>query len=135
MDKASILRNARKSLTPLASEQMIRSKKEEAEGGCGVVGLMSSEPLAGRHLFVPSLQMQNRGNGKGGGIAAVGLVSEELKISQKVLDEDYILQMAYIDPTARKEVEEQWLFNNYEIDEMQEIATLKDPRDAGLEVK
>ena len=135
MDKASILRNARKSLTPLASEQIIRSRKEEAEGGCGVIGLMSSEPLAGRHLFVPSLQMQNRGNGKGGGIAAVGLVPEELKISQRVLDEDYILQIAYIDPSARKEVEEQRLFNNYEIDEMQEIATLKDPRDAGLEVK
>src|SRR5688572_3481513 len=99
MDKASILRNARKSLTPLASQEWIRSRKEEAEGGCGVVGLMSSLPIAGRHLFVPSMQMQNRGNGKGGGIAAIGLVSEELNVAQSLLNDDYILQLAYIDPT------------------------------------
>ena len=135
MDKASLLRNARKSLTPLASEQMIHARKEEAEGGCGVVGLMSSVPVAGKHLFVPSLQMQNRGNGKGGGIAAVGLVSEELNVSQKLLDEDYILQLAYIDPAARLEVEENWLGNHYQMDELQEIPTLEDPRDAGLDVK
>jgi glutamate synthase domain-containing protein 1/glutamate synthase domain-containing protein 3 len=135
MDKASLLRNARKSLTPLASEHLIRSRKEEAEGGCGVVGLMSSVPVAGRHLFVPSLQMQNRGNGKGGGIAAVGLVSEELNVSQQLLDQDYILQVAYIDPEARREVEQQWLSNHYQIDEVQEIETLDDYRDAGLEVK
>jgi glutamate synthase domain-containing protein 1/glutamate synthase domain-containing protein 3 len=135
MDKASILRNARKSLTPLASEQSIRSRKEEAEGGCGVIGLMSSLPVAGKHLFVPSLQMQNRGNGKGGGIAAVGLVSEELKVSQRVLNEDYILQLAYIDPNARMEMESEWINGSYEIDEIQEIRTVEDYRDAGLEVE
>ncbi|MCI0414394.1 hypothetical protein L0222_16585 [bacterium] len=135
MDKASILRNARKSLTPLTSEHQIRSRKEEAEGGCGVVGLMSSLPVAGKHLFVPSLQMQNRGNGKGGGIAAIGLVSEELKVSHRVLNEDYILQLAYIDPKARAEVEREWINNSYEIDEVQEIPTVDNFRDAGLEVK
>jgi glutamate synthase domain-containing protein 1/glutamate synthase domain-containing protein 3 len=135
MDKASILRNARKSCTPLASEQMIHARKEEAEGGCGVVGLMCSVPIAGKHLFVPSLQMQNRGNGKGGGIAAVGLVSEELKVSQRLLHEDYILQIAYIDPAVRSEIETKWLSKQFQTDEMQEIATLNDYREAGLEVK
>jgi glutamate synthase domain-containing protein 1/glutamate synthase domain-containing protein 3 len=135
MDKASNLRNARKSLTPLTSNQFVAQRKEEAEGGCGVVGLMSSLPIAGKHLFVPSLQMQNRGNGKGGGIAAVGLVSEDMKVSQKILNEDYILQLAYIDPASRKEVENDWILNHYEIDETQEIPTLDDYREAGLEVK
>lgn len=135
MNKAKLLRNARKSLTPLNAEQMIHARKEEAEGGCGVVGLMSSEPVAGKHLFVPSLQMQNRGNGKGGGIAAVGLVSDEMRVSQKLLDEDYILQLAYIDPESRMEIENEWLKNHYRIDEIQQIPTVDDYRDAGLEVK
>src|SRR5262245_62342904 len=117
MDKASNLRNARKSLTPLTSQQFVAQRKEEAEGGCGVVGLMSSLPIAGKHLFVPSLQMQNRGNGKGGGIAAVGLVSEEMKVSQKMLKEDYILQLAYIDPASRAEVENDWIHHHYDIEE------------------
>jgi glutamate synthase domain-containing protein 1/glutamate synthase domain-containing protein 3 len=135
MDKASILRNARKSLTPLTSKQFVAQRKEEAEGGCGVVGLMSSVPIAGKHLFVPSLQMQNRGNGKGGGIAAVGLVSEEMKVPQRVLNEDYILQLAYMDPSSRPEIEKDWIFNHYEIDDVREIPTLDDYREAGLEVK
>jgi len=135
MDKASNLRNARKSLTPPASGQLLAQRKEEAEGGCGVVGLMSSVPVRGMHLFVPSLQMQNRGNGKGGGIAAVGLVSEELGVSSKVLEEDYILQLAYIDPAARDELEKHWLSSHYLVDEMQALPTMKDHREAGLEVK
>jgi len=135
MDKASILRNARKSLTPLTSRQFVAQRKEEAEGGCGVVGLMSSLPIAGKHLFVPSLQMQNRGNGKGGGIAAVGLVSEEMNVAQRILNEDYILQLAYIDPASRPEIEKDWIFSHYEIDEVQEIPTLEDYREAGLDVK
>ncbi len=49
--------------------------------------------------------MRNRGNGKGGGIAACGLVPEDMGVSRKVLEEDYILQVALLDPTARAEVE------------------------------
>ena len=48
-------------------------RKEAEEGGCGVVGFCCSEPVPGRHIYEPSRQMHNRGNGKGGGIAAVGL--------------------------------------------------------------
>ena len=48
--------------------------KQEAEGGCGVVGLACNVPLEGKYLLQSLVQMRNRGNGKGGGIAAVGLV-------------------------------------------------------------
>ena len=44
-------------------------RKEAEEGGCGVVGFCCSEPVAGKHIYEPSRQMHNRGNGKGGGIA------------------------------------------------------------------
>ncbi|MFH1597365.1 MAG: hypothetical protein ABIG94_13560, partial [Pseudomonadota bacterium] len=47
-----------------------RLHKAEEEGGCGVTGFAANVPVAGRHIFAPSIQMHNRGNGKGGGIAA-----------------------------------------------------------------
>src|SRR5205807_2284317 len=79
----------------------------EPEGGCGVVGLASNVPLEGKYLLQSLVQMRNRGNGKGGGIAALGLVPEQLGVSQKILDEDYILQVAYLDRSARKQVEDE----------------------------
>ncbi len=80
-------------------------RSPEAEGGCGVTGFACTIPVGGRHIYEPSIQMRNRGNGKGGGIAACGLVPEDLGVSRKVLDEDYILQVALLDPDARGEVE------------------------------
>ena len=44
----------------------------EEEGGCGVTGFICSIPVTGKNIFEPSVQMHNRGNGKGGGIGAVG---------------------------------------------------------------
>jgi glutamate synthase domain-containing protein 1/glutamate synthase domain-containing protein 3 len=84
----------------------VRIKKQESEGGCGVVGLASNTPLEGKYLLQSLVQMRNRGNGKGGGIAAVGLIPEQLGVSKKVLEEDYILQVAYLDKSVRKEVED-----------------------------
>jgi hypothetical protein len=49
--------------------------------------------------------MRNRGNGKGGGIAACGLVPENFGVSRKILEDDYILQVALLDTEARLEVE------------------------------
>ena len=49
-------------------------KPPEAEGGCGVTGFACTVPVRGKHIYEPSIQMRNRGNGKGGGIAACGLV-------------------------------------------------------------
>src|SRR6267143_6467458 len=81
--------------------------KQEAEGGCGVVGLACNVPVEGKYLLQSLVQMRNRGNGKGGGIAAVGLVPEQLGVSKKTLEEDYILQVAYLDKSVRKQVEEE----------------------------
>jgi hypothetical protein len=73
-------------------------KKAAEEGGCGVTGFIASIPVRGRHIYEPSIQMHNRGNGKGGGIAAVGLSAESLGVSQEVLDTHYMLQVALLDP-------------------------------------
>src|SRR4029077_8475004 len=62
--------------------------KQEAEGGCGVVGLACNVPLEGKYLLQSLVQMRNRGNGKGGGIAALGLVPEQLGVSEEILRED-----------------------------------------------
>src|SRR5512136_1551711 len=84
-------------------------KSPEAEGGCGVTGFACTIPVGGRHIYEPSIQMRNRGNGKGGGIAACGLVAEDMGVSPKVLKEDYILQVALLDPAARGEVEKKYV--------------------------
>src|SRR5712692_3062919 len=81
--------------------------KQEAEGGCGVVGLACNVPLEGKYLLQSLVQMRNRGNGKDGGIAAVGLVPEQLGVSKKILEQDYILQVAYLDKSVRKKVEDE----------------------------
>jgi len=66
----------------------------EAEGGCGVIGAACTVPIEGKYLLQSLVQMRNRGNGKGGGIAAVGLDPEQLGVTQQVLDEDYLVQIA-----------------------------------------
>src|SRR5208337_2585937 len=80
-------------------------RKEAEEGGCGVVGFCCSEPVAGRHIYEPSRQMHNRGNGKGGGIAAVGFVPEQLGVSREVLDSHYMLHVAFLDDEVQKDLE------------------------------
>src|SRR3989339_1844464 len=63
----------------------------EGEGGCGVTGFACSIPVRGKHIFEPSRQMHNRGNGRGGGIAAMGFDHRMLGVSKDALEEDYIL--------------------------------------------
>jgi len=72
-------------------------RKAEDEGGCGVTGFISSIPVSGKNIFEPSIQMQNRGNSKGGGIAAAGFIAAELGVSEEVLNNDYMLHIALID--------------------------------------
>src|SRR5262249_58055587 len=103
-----------------ASEKIIASRatlpftvqpaRMEAEGGCGVIGAACTVPIEGKYLLQSLVQMRNRGNGKGGGIAAVGLDPEQLGVTQQVLDEDYLIQIAYLDPGARKEIENEFIF-------------------------
>jgi glutamate synthase domain-containing protein 1 len=103
------------------------------EGGCGVVGFAASIPVSGRHIFEPSFQMRNRGNGKGGGIAAAGLVPEQLGVDAKTLRDDYILQIALLDSNAASEAE-QFITENLSIDHMEKLSHVDDHREVGLEV-
>jgi len=76
-----------------------------AEGGCGVLGLACNVPVAGRHVVEAAAQMHNRGNGKGGGIAMAGLDPAQMGVSPETLRDAYLIQIAYLDPQARPEVE------------------------------
>jgi len=89
---------------------------EAAEGGCGVIGLACELPVAGRHLVGPLEQMRNRGNGKGGGVAMVGLDPDQLGVDRRTLEESYLLAVAYLDPAVRQEVEQQHVETTYEVD-------------------
>ena len=110
--------------------------KREDEGGCGVTGFAASVKVKGRHIFEPSKQMHNRGNGKGGGIAALGLDADDLGVSQEILDKDYLLQVAYLDPACQKALEEKYITPNFDIHHSQRLVPVDDYRDIeGLEVK
>jgi glutamate synthase domain-containing protein 1/glutamate synthase domain-containing protein 3 len=112
------------------------ARRIEAEGGCGVVGAACSEPIAGRHFLQALLQMKNRGNGKGGGIAALGLSPERLHVSSRVLQEDYLIQIAYLDPSASEAVEDDFLSPFLEVDSAEWLETVRDYKSIpGLEVK
>jgi glutamate synthase domain-containing protein 1/glutamate synthase domain-containing protein 3 len=124
----------RKAFKPLYPPDRII--KGEDEGGCGVTGFAASVPVAGRHIFQPSIQMHNRGNGKGGGIAAVGLDPETLGVTQEILDEDYLIQIAYLDREARAQVEAQFITPVFSVEHARSIPTMDDWRDLkGLEVE
>jgi glutamate synthase domain-containing protein 1/glutamate synthase domain-containing protein 3 len=90
-------------------------KKSADEGGCGVVGFCCTEPVAGRHIYEPSRQMHNRGNGKGGGISAVGFNPRQLGVSRQVLDDYYMLHIALLDSKVRTEMEKRFITANFEI--------------------
>ncbi|MFN4219154.1 MAG: glutamate synthase [Candidatus Bipolaricaulia bacterium] len=108
----------------------------EAEGGCGVLGMIASEPIAGKHVYRSSIQMHNRGNGKGGGLAAVGLLPHQMGVSKEKLEDDYLIQIAYLDPAARKDVEQDFLLPYFEIHQGYEVPSVKDYRDVpGLEIQ
>ena len=106
-----------------------------AEGGCGVLGVASSTPIKGRHLLQPLIQMHNRGNGKGGGLAAVGLSAQQLGVPDRVLEEDYLMQIAYIDPKSRVEVESQFISPHLNVEHAEKVPVIEDYRTIGLEVR
>ncbi len=110
--------------------------KMEAEGGCGVIGAACTVPIEGKYLLQSLIQMRNRGNGKGGGIAAVGLDPEQLGVPRKVLEEDYLILVAYLDPNARSDVEKEFIASFFEVDSSSLAPSLDDYRMVpGLEVK
>jgi len=112
------------------------ARKVAEEGGCGVTGFIASVPVSGKHIVAPSVQMHNRGNGKGGGIAAVGLSAEDMGIPQELLDSSYLLQIALLDPKVRQEVEASHITPLLEIYKAEQVPTVDDYRDIkGLECR
>jgi len=96
-------------------------RKAEAEGGCGVIGIASSEKIPARHLLQALKQMRNRGNGKGGGIAAVGLLPEQFGVTREILENDYLLAIAYLDGRARPEVEGAFIEPVFQVDHVRSL--------------
>jgi glutamate synthase domain-containing protein 1/glutamate synthase domain-containing protein 3 len=110
--------------------------KAAEEGGCGVVGLAASVPVAGRHLIAPARQMHNRGNGKGGGLAASGLSAEQMGVPAQTLREATLLQIAYLDPGSRADVEREAILPFYEVLQGNAVPAVDDYREVpGLEAK
>ncbi len=110
--------------------------KAAAEGGCGVVGLAASVPIAGRHLIAPSRQMHNRGNGKGGGLAAAGLSADQMGVPPETLRQATLLQIAFLDPGARADVEQEAVLPHFEVLQGYAVPTVDDHRQVpGLEVR
>jgi len=111
------------------------SPKSSEEGGCGVTGFACTVPLAGRFIYEPSIQMQNRGNGKGGGIAAVGFIPEQIGVPRDVLDNSYLYQIALLDPDCHAELERDYILPFFDITLSTRQSHIDDYRDiAGLQV-
>lgn len=105
------------------------------EGGCGVVGFAASVPIHGKNIFEASIQMHNRGNGKGGGIAAAGLIPEQMGVDKETLKSHYLLQIALLDPGTEKEVEDEYIYPNMDVAHKEQMKHIDNHEDAGLEVK
>ena len=130
-----ILRS-RKELVGLFEPTAHRSAEDAAEGGCGVLGLAANIPVAGRHVLTASTQMHNRGNGKGGGIAMVGLDPAQAGVDPETLRSHYLLQIALLDSSARAELEAEFITPNFEIAKKYELLHLDDYRQVdGLDVR
>ena len=119
----------------LADDRSLGREKTVQEGGCGVVGFATSVPVCGRHIFEPSIQMHNRGNGKGGGIAAACFQPEQLGVDAATLRDDYLLQIALLDSDAEREVEENFIAPYLRIDHRVKLDPAADYRELGLEVR
>ena len=136
MDRERFVRALLASRQGLAGPAGFVSRKADAEGGCGVIGMASSVPVAGRHLLRSLHQMRNRGNGKGGGIAAVGLDPARFGVDRETLEGDYLLTVALLEPGAREHVEAEFIGPTFTVDHACTIPTLPDFREIpGLEVK
>ena len=86
-------------------------------------------------MFRPSMQMHNRGNGKGGGIAAAGLDADYLGVSQDTLDQYYLLHIALLDTSVLRELEEKHIASVFEVAHEQMLPTLDDHRSLGLDTR
>jgi len=119
-----------------ASSPLMKQTEDAAEGGCGVLGLAANIPVAGRHVLTASTQMHNRGNGKGGGIAMVGLDPAQVGVDTDTLRSHYMLQIALLDQSARAEVEGGFITPNFDVAKSYELPHIDDYRQVdGLDVR
>ncbi|MCX5812396.1 MAG: glutamate synthase [Proteobacteria bacterium] len=119
----------------ICSRVPVLSPNTEEEGGCGVTGFICSIPVTGKNIFEPSVQMHNRGNGKGGGIGAVGFIPEAMGVSKEVLQDDYMLHIALLDASVCTEIEDTFIKPFFKIDKSEKLATIDDYRSIGLDVR
>jgi glutamate synthase domain-containing protein 1 len=103
------------------------SERKTTEGGCGVIGIIGTEPIRGGLIIRSCEQMHNRGNGKGGGVAAVGLFDDR--------KDDYAIHIAYLDESVRGELEKNFILNQFDLSHSEKQETIDDHRDLGLEIK
>ncbi|GIT11041.1 MAG: hypothetical protein CM1200mP32_05340 [Methanobacteriota archaeon] len=122
IDPSTIIR-ARREMTA-SHPRFERNEEDAAEGGCGVVGLACEVPVAGRHLFDSLEQMRNRGNGKGGGVAMVGLDANQFGVDETILANSYLYSVAYLNSAVRDAVEESFIHSNFHVDHIHEMPAL-----------
>lgn len=121
MDRSELAKALIASARPLERPARLPVRPVEAEGGCGIIGAASNVPLPGRALLQPLAQMRNRGNGKGGGIAAAGLAPEFFGVQPETLWDDHLLAIAYLDSSVRREVEASFVEPTFEVDQVVEL--------------
>lgn len=119
----AVIRSRRAWENARGSDRDARARKDAAEGGCGVIGVIASEPVAGKHLFRPLSQMNNRGNGKGGGIAVAGCFPEHPK--------HFALHIALLDSSVRAELEQRFVNPHFAVELVQDLPHVQDYRDIG----
>ena len=126
MDKNTLIDNFIKSRDSLKPKGGLKISRDEiAEGGCGVIGLASNVQVSAKHLLQALMQMRNRGNGKGGGIAAVGLNHQEFGVTKEILENDYLIAVAYLDTAIREKLEQEFIFTPFEVDHIREQPQLE----------
>ena len=137
MRKNQTIRNIIESRKPVAEDLITRNHyKREDEGGCGVTGFACSVPVRGKHIFEPSRQMHNRGNGRGGGIAAMGFDHMMLGVSKEILEEDYMIQIAVLRDHVIDNLEKCYIIPHFRVDLAGRLPHVKDYRDIpGLKVQ
>ena len=120
----------------MADLPSLKRAEEAAEGGCGVLGFAANLPVAGRHVLAASRQMHNRGNGKGGGIAMVGLDPAQVRVDLQTLRTHYLLQIALLEPKVRPAIEARFIEPFFDVAQAYELEHVDDYRQvAGLEVR
>jgi glutamate synthase domain-containing protein 1/glutamate synthase domain-containing protein 3 len=125
--------DSRKALTTGASNTL--QGKVAEEGGCGVVGFAASVPVQGRYIYEPSIRMHNRGNGKGGGIACACLNHAQQGVDQSILRDDYILQIAVLNPDVAPAIENEFVTPHFRVDYKVQVEPVIDWRELGLPIK